>query len=224
MTNLPSKQGNWFTTIIISTAVVALGAGAYGVGVTGVLTAAPGQLFQPIALSVIVPVALFVAVYLLAARFRRFILSRDLRTLTMLQHWRIMGFAFLPLYAFDILPGLFAIPAGVGDIAIGLAAPFVVARLTRDPEFARGWRFVAFHVAGMVDFVVAVGTSVLVSGAFPALVSGNLTSAPMEVWPLNIFPSFAVPIFIILHLMVFLKINALRKERLLPANQSSQTA
>ena len=158
--------------------MVALGAGAYGVGATGVLTAAPGQLFQPIALSVIVPVALFVAVYLLSARFRRFILSRDLRTLTMLQHWQIMGFAFLPLYAFDILPGLFA----------------------------------------------NLGTSVLVSGAFPALVSGNLTSAPMEVWPLNIFPSFAVPIFIILHLVVFLKINALRKERLLPADQSLQTA
>ena len=35
-------------------------------------------------------------------------------TLTTLQLWRVIGFAFLALYAFDTLPGLFALPAGWG--------------------------------------------------------------------------------------------------------------
>ena len=34
----------------------------------------------------------------------------------------------------------------------------------------------------------------------------------MEVWPLNLFPSFFVPLFIVTHVVVFLKVRALRRE------------
>ena len=34
----------------------------------------------------------------------------------------------------------------------------------------------------------------------------------MDIWPLNLFPSFIVPIFVILHLSVFLKVRELRRE------------
>src|SRR5207245_6648798 len=41
------------------------------------------------------------------------------------QLYRVVGFSFLVLYAVGRLPGEFAIPAGAGDVVVGLAAPVV---------------------------------------------------------------------------------------------------
>jgi hypothetical protein len=146
-----------------------------------------------------------------SARFRRFVLAQDMRTLTMMQLWRVIGFAFLALYAFGALPGLFAWPAGLGDVAIGLAAVVIVARMDRDPEFATSPGFVRFHLLGLFDFAVAIVTAGLSAGAFPGLIPGGITSAPLDVWPLNLFPSFLVPAFIIVHLTVLAKVRDLRR-------------
>ena len=205
--------------------MLALWAGlAYLVGSTGIVTAPETQAFRPVVLTAIVPVAIFAVAYAASARLRTFVHALDIQTLTSLQHWRVVGFAFLLLYAFDVLPALFAFAAGVGDVLIGLAAPRVVARLAQDASFARSARFVTYHALGLLDFAVAVAAASLASGAFPALVSGPVTAAPMEVWPLVLFPSFIVPIFIILHLVVFLQVRALRRAAGHPARAAWQAA
>ncbi len=186
-------------------------AAAYVIGAEGFLANEAGAFFAPIALTATLPVAAFLAVYALSSRFRGFILAQDIRTLTMLQHWRVIGFVFLPLAFFAVLPGLFAWPAGLGDVGIGLAAAFVVARLGRDPAWATSAGLVRFHLLGLLDFAVAIATAGLAAGAFPALIADGVTSAPLDLWPLNLFPSFIVPIFIILHLSVLLKIGHLRR-------------
>lgn len=186
-------------------------AAAYVIGVEGLLANHQSAVMAPIALSAIIPVALFLLAYRVSARFRRFVLSQDLRTLTMVQHWRVIGFVFLALYAFDVLPALFAWPAGVGDVAMGIAAIFIVARMDRDPDFVRSAGFVRYNLLGLLDFAVAVATAGLSAGAFPGLIANGATSAPMDVWPLNIFPSFIVPAFIILHLTVLLNVRHLRR-------------
>lgn len=207
------RSGPWTPTAkALAAGILALWLGlAYLLGSTGLLTAPPSETFRPVALTAFIPVAIFFTAYALSNRLRGLVLLLDIRDLTMLQHWRVIGFAFLLLYANDVLPALFAWPAGIGDVLIGLAAPLVVARLARDPNFARSWRFVTYHALGLLDFVVAVVTASLASGAVPGLVAGPVTSGPMEVWPLNLFPSFIVPIFIILHVIAFLKIRALRR-------------
>lgn len=169
------------------------------------------SIVPPVAITVAIPVALFLLAYVASERFRGFVLAQDLRLLTMMQLWRVIGFGFLSLYAFGALPGLFALPAGLGDVAIGVAALFVVARMDKDPDTVTSRGFVRFHLLGLFDFTVAVAAAGLSSGAFPALVADGVTSAPMDVWPLNIFPSFLVPAFIILHLVVLLKVRALRR-------------
>ena len=175
-----------------------------------------GGFLAPIAVTAILPVAVFLALYRLSAGFRRFVLAQDIETLTTFQHWRGVGFGFLLLYDHGVLPAGFAFPAGVGDVAIGLAAPLVIARLRRDPSYAGTAAFRRYHYLGLLDFAVAVTAAGLTAGAFPALVPGGVTSAPMDVWPLSLFPSFIVPAFIILHLIVLLK---LRAERAAPVAQ-----
>ena len=199
-------------------------AAAYVIGTEQLLTNDQSSLFAPIAVTAVLPVTLFLSAYALSRKFRGFVLSQDLRRLTMLQHWRVIGFVFLALYSFDTLPGLFAWPAGLGDVAIGLAAVFIVARLDRDPDYAVSSNFVRYHLLGLLDFAVAIVTAGLAAGAFPVLTPGGVTSAPMDVWPLNIFPSFMVPAFIILHLTVLLKVRELRRTARAPADTALQAA
>jgi hypothetical protein len=193
-------------------AILALWFGlAAAAGRSGIMATGPDNLFRPVLISVVIPIAAFLALYFASDRFRRYILSRDMRFLTMLQSWRIIGFAFLMLYAWVTLPGLFAWPAGVGDVLIGLSAPLVVLALVSRPEFARSWRFVFWNLLGLLDFAVAAGAATLASGAIPSLAGGSLTSAPVEIWPLSMFPSFIVPLFVFLHLSVLFQVAASRR-------------
>ena len=63
-------------------------------------------------LAVLTPITLFSWWYLSSRPFREFALSLNLQALTLVQAWRIAGFAFLALYTYHILPGVFALPAG----------------------------------------------------------------------------------------------------------------
>lgn len=148
------KPSPWQTSRLVLLAVglvVWLGLSAI-VGANGYLTAGSGVLFRPILLSIAVPVAVFLTLYARSASFRAFILSRDMRFVTSLQHWRVVGFAFILLYAEGVLPGLFAWPAAVGDIAVGLTTPFVLLALARSKEFATSRKFVAWNIFGLLDF------------------------------------------------------------------------
>lgn len=197
---------------------------AYVIGTEQWLRNEALSVFPPIAITVAIPVLSFLAAYTLIPRFRQFVLSQDIRTLTMMQIWRVIGFVFLLLYSFSVLPGLFALPAGFGDVAVGITALYVVARMNREPDYVTSSGFLWFHFMGLFDFVVAVVTVGLAAGAFPGLISNGITSAPMDVWPLNIFPSFGVPAFIILHLTVLLKVRELRRTQNERLNTALQTA
>ena len=66
---------------------------------------------------------------------------------------RVAGVAFLLYMALGHLPALFALPAGLGDIAAGIAAPLVARRLAQGTGRRAALWFNAF---GMTDLVVAL--------------------------------------------------------------------
>jgi hypothetical protein len=153
----------------------------------------------PILLSATIPLVVFIAAYLGSGAFRAFVLAADLRLLTAIQAWRAGGLGFLALYAHGILPGLFAWPAGLGDIAIGVTAPWVALALIRRPTFVASRQFVVWNLLGILDLVVAVSAGALSSGFIAGLV-GKITTAPMAQLPLVLIPAYFVPLFIMLHL------------------------
>ncbi|MDH3740801.1 MAG: hypothetical protein OER56_04315 [Hyphomicrobiales bacterium] len=91
--------------------------------------------------------------------------------------------------------------------------------MDNDPDYVTGKGYAAFHAMGLLDFAIAIGTSGLAAGGYPGLISNGLTTAAMDVWPLNIFPSFIVPAFIILQLAALLKARQLC--RAVPSNAPS---
>ncbi len=168
-------------------------------GAKGAFTRPPDVPPLPILLGVTVPLVVFVAAYLGWGAFRAMVLAADLRLLTAIQAWRAGGLSFVALYVHGVLPGLFAWPAGLGDIAIGVTAPWVALALIRRPAFATSRLFVVWNILGILDLVVAVGTGTLSSGFVAGLV-GKVTTAPMAQLPLVLIPAYFVPLFIMLHL------------------------
>src|SRR5438445_5112930 len=152
----------------------------------------------PIFLGLAIPLAVFFAAYFGWSAFRAFVLNADLRLVSAVQAWRWAGLGFLSLYAHGVLPGLFAFPAGLGDMAIGVTAPWMVLRLIRQPAFAASRRYRIWNILGIVDFIVAVSMGTLSSGFIHGLPL-NVTSSAMAQLPLILIPAYMVPFFIMLH-------------------------
>ena len=166
----------------------------------------------PTMLAVALPVAGFLGFYVTSTGVRDFVDRIDLRLLTVIHAWRTVGFSFIVLHLMGALPGLFAWPAGLGDISIAVTAPYIAWRLGAKPEFAASRRFAAWHAVGILDFVVAVGTGALSSGGFAAIYQPAVTMAPTTVMPLILIPGFFVPLFTITHLAAILKSRRLARD------------
>jgi hypothetical protein len=145
-------------------------------------------------LAVIIPIAVFLFWFATSAGFRQFALSLNPRILTFAQSWRIVGFTFLVLYSAGLLPGVFALPAGWGDIAIGATAPLAGLKLA---NFNRRGGFIFWQILGIFDLVMAVTLGTTARWISP----NEVGTALMTVLPLSLIPTFAVPLFIVLHII-----------------------
>lgn len=143
-----------------------------------------------IGLGATLPIATFLVAYATLRSFRRYVLSIDLRLLASIQAWRWAGLGFLTLYAYGVLPALFAWTAGLGDMAIGATAPWIAVALARSSEFADTRRFMSWNLLGILDLVVALSIGAL----------SGVATASMAQMPLVLVPGFLVPFFVILHL------------------------
>jgi hypothetical protein len=112
------------------------------------------------------------------------------------ESFRAVGAVFLVVLALGKLPALFAWLAGFGDVAVGLAAPFIAKRLRHRPG---GRALIIYNVFGILDFVVALIAGNLIGvGLLPA------APAPMDainVLPLVLIPTAATPLAAALHVL-----------------------
>ena len=167
-------------------------------GAAGAFVGRPGMPPVAIALGFGTPLLLFFAWLRISSSFRDFILSLDLRLIAAMQAWRWGGLGFLSLYAHHVLPAVFAFPAGLGDMAIGIAAPWMILGLVRRPGFAASAAFIRWNVLGILDLVVAISLGTLSATLFTGA-PGEVSTAPMQTLPLLLIPTFFVPVFLMLH-------------------------
>ncbi len=122
------------------------------------------------------------------------------------QVYRALGVIFLALLGLGRLPGEFALPAGLGDVLVGVLAP--VAALAYARGAAGAARLVmAWNVLGILDLVVAVGTGFLTSPSPFQQLSLDAPNELISAFPLVMVPVFAVPVSILLHLMSLMKLR-----------------
>jgi len=175
-------------------------------GLRGAFVAAPGTppFALALALAVAAPLLCFFAWLRLSRSFREFVLTLDLRLIAGMQAWRWAGLGFLSLYAHNVLPAVFALPAGLGDMAIGVTAPWIILALVRRADFAASAAFIRWNVLGILDLVVALGIGTT-SAALSTGATGEISTAPMATLPLLLIPAFLVPLFLMLHTAALLQ-------------------
>jgi hypothetical protein len=156
--------------------------------------AQPGQPPLAFGLAALTPIAVFLVWFAASPRFREFILSRSPRNLTLAHTWRMGGFVFLALASYGILPWLFAIPAGFGDMAVGITAAGVALNRSNPAHLTS---FIAWQLFGMADLVIAVSLGTLAGVIQPH----GVPTAAMTVLPMSLIPTFAVPLYFILHII-----------------------
>jgi hypothetical protein len=122
------------------------------------------------------------------------------------QLYRALGVIFLILYASGELPGVFAWPAGLGDIAIGLLAPVVGYAYARAPRDTAGL-VRAWNVFGILDLVIAVTTGFMTAPSLLQPIEVQPTSDLMTVLPMVLIPVYLVPLSIVLHLASLAKLH-----------------
>ena len=110
----------------------------------------------------------------------------------------LIGVDFLRLYAADVLPGEFAIHAGVGDIVAGLGALLVLLPMTRARRRRVLW---AWNVVAVVDIATVVVGAQLVVLSGDTLLRAAFSTAPYGAIPFLLVPVFAT------HLLIFQRLR-----------------
>jgi hypothetical protein len=172
---------------------------AFVLGGGGIFQATPSRAFPALGLAIALLILTGAWLLYRSSALKTVLAAIPLPWLVGMQVYRVLGLNFLVLYALGQLPGEFALPAGWGDVAVGLAAPIVGYVLYQ------GYRWsclaaLSWNIAGILDLVVAVAMGFLSSpGPFQALALEN-PNMLITAYPLVLVPLYAVPLSILLHL------------------------
>jgi hypothetical protein len=153
---------------------------------------------RPVTLAVafLTPILLFLA-SLRFPSWRALVMSVPPVFLIALNGWRFIGLGFLMGWTEGLLPAGFAWPAGLGDIAMAVTAPWVAARVVVDDRFRFGREFLIWNLFGIADFLNAVVLGTLYLGpGFNASPSTTL----MQRLPFALIPAFFVPLVAMAHI------------------------
>lgn len=180
-TNMPAttRRNRWLT---VSIALIAWLAVTWTLAVVGVFQQGSGADF-------LLPLAIFLPLIIGLPFLLRSSWLGDVLDVTPpgwligLQVYRVFGSVFILAWASAVLPGAFALPAGVGDTLVGVLALPVAAIVSRTRAAGIGW-----NLLGILDLVNAFLLSTLtVQGQLP--------------FPFVLIPSFVVPLSVLLHVV-----------------------
>ena len=145
-----------------------------------------------------VPIALALgAVWLIGPVRQAFGLTEIQPLLITMQSYRVAGLGFFALMVLGQIPAIFAIPAGLGDLVIGLTA-FSAASAAREGHVSRAlW----WNLLGLVDLAVALTLGVGSGPSRFGFIPTTPRSTLFALAPFAVVPSFIVPLDIVLHLL-----------------------
>ncbi len=149
-------------------------------GYLGLFTHIPAN---GIALLVVLSLTTLVVLYYRNSALNDYINNLSPRHLVIFHLWRIVaGFVFLYYGSQNLLPERFVINAGYGDLAVGFLVPIIL--LGKESL----QKYIAFHLFGQLDFILAVGTGLTFTVLQVPLMENIAT------FPIVLIPLFGVPL------------------------------
>lgn len=191
----PSQRRNvWLAIMVPFTLWLAV---IWSAAINGVLK--PGNAPLPLLpLAIFLPVIIGTPLLLRSERIGQVLDAMPTAWLIALQLYRVFGGVFLVGWAHGAIPGVFALPAGAGDVTTGLLAVPVALSLAAGTLAARKTA-IAWNVFGLLDFTVAVAIGLMIAPGPLQLIVPSIPNTAGGLYPNVMIPAFAVPSSILLH-------------------------
>jgi hypothetical protein len=185
----------------------------------GAFQFSPGFPIPFIGIGVAAPIVIGALIFALSPALRAAVAAAPQENIIGIQAFRALGIVFIILLAEKRLPAEFALPAGIGDVLVGLAAlPVAYLFASRAPSASAAG--VIFNLAGILDLVTAVGVGFFASTTPLRLILTNPSTDLLSLLPLVSIPAFGVPLFAMLHFASLQKIFV--EARIRPMGRSAE--
>lgn len=185
----------WLAFAVPFTAWLAV---VWWLAVDGAFRPRPGVPTLPIA--IFLPVLIGLPFLLRSLRIGTLLDTIPASWLVGLQVYRIFGGIFLVAWSRGGISGTFALPAGMGDVLVGILA-LPVAYLLHTGAPAARQIAMAWNILGLVDFAIAIGIGILSAPGPLQVIIPDRPNAQLGSFPTVMIPAFAVPSSILLHVL-----------------------
>ena len=197
----------WLAIAVPFTAWLAL---VWGLALADAFRPRPGLPALPIA--IFLPVLIGAPLLLGSRRIGALLDASPAAWLVGLQVYRLFGGIFLVAWSRGAISGVFALPAGTGDVIVGVLALPVAYLLAAGAPAARRLA-ILWNMLGLVDFAIAVGIGILSAPGPLQVIVPDPPNAELGSFPTVMIPAFAVPSSILLHALSLRQLRrAIRRE------------
>ena len=184
--------------LVIAAAFTAWIAVVWWLAVDGAFRPRPRGAIPALPIAIFLPLLVGLPVLLRSRRVGAILDATPASWLVGLQAYRVFGGIFLVAWSRGDLSGTFALPAGSGDVLVGLLALPVAYLLHAGAAGGRA-AATAWNVFGLVDFAIAIGIGVLSAPGPLQLIVPDRSNVQLGSFPTVMIPAFAVPSSILLH-------------------------
>jgi hypothetical protein len=190
------RRNTWLAVMIPFTLWLAV---IWGAAINGAFR--PGASPIPLTpIAIFLPVIIGASVLLRSRRIGQVLDAMPATWLVALQVYRVLGSVFLIGWARNLVPGEFALPAGIGDVLTGLfAIPVAIGLAAGTREGRRA--AIAWNIFGLADFAIAVSIGLAIAPGPLQLIVPSIPNATSGIYPTILIPAFAVPSSILLHVL-----------------------
>lgn len=206
---LNARLAVWFTIALSLSLWTAL---VWALALRGVFRVSPGTDQAPpwLPVAIFAPVLLGIGILTRSQRMAALLDAIPPSWLIGLQVYRILGGLFLVSWARGAIPGAFALPAGIGDVAVGLLALPVALRVSaRTPSALETG--IRWNLLGLTDFTIAVAMGVMTSPGPGQVFAFSHPNVQLGTFPTVMIPALTVPTSIILHALSLWQLKRLAR-------------
>jgi len=158
-----------------------------------------------IVLTTTLPLAIFVTIIYNTKICKKANVTLKLEDLVKIHIFRLIGSTFIILLFYDLLPPVFALFAGIGDLLTALSSIFVAKAIQTKKNYARKLTYI-WNTFGLVDILITSAMAIIFTKI--SIDKGIQGVAFLAEFPFCFIPAFAPPTIIFLHLLVYRKLSS----------------
>lgn len=166
----------------------------------------PGEPPLFVGLFLLIPIIGFTLTYRVCPLVRQAVKALPLWLITLAHVWRFVGLGFVAGAAVGLLPGQFGYPEGLGDvIAAAFCLPLAFALRRQGHSRRLRAAFIAWNIFGLIDLLSAISLGILYSPSSFGILRTDISTGLMTTFPVNLIPTFFLPLFILLHVLALVR-------------------